>query len=640
MNYQLIKLFNPDLKKLNNTQLTIYFKNKGFNENRIYSIESFFTKYPYYNDEMYKLYNTDITITDKIELMVHWHLRGVNENRICSDQHFDILHPEFNINLHSTEDINIFDLKTNYHQNNFNTLNLSLNPNKETILIVIDNGENINFILKSLSLFNHHDMNKIIITSNESIANNIFCNTFSVYSEKSEFFFSISNYLISDSDQISNIDKFKKIYLHCSLINSYKFQDNNNNILFIDNNFNDFFIDNTLIISEYDYYTLSNNKLYDVDKNIDTSIIINKIYLSTNLLDNYLYIVDKKNLKIINAFDYNDKNMFDYGIIENKDQYYFNVNNNYALCDFNYILHNLSNSFEYIYVENLNFNCSLMLNNKSFLKINIIMIIDNTNINYFQTNLNLLLKEEYSNFNIVIFYNNINSTHSTNVVKLNNKIKESKNVFIFENKKSVDNISILRFLIKLADNETLIMIIDNKYLLNPLISLSYINLLFLGRKLLLTDFYANNILNIITFKKELLYICDNYLVKNILDGDYNNQYLEILYFIFKNITKNNSYLKKRDNIFFKVDYSMNNERYIFYKNERILNEYLSIHLDNFSYEKIITIFEKDEIILDNIIYKKNKLNNNETYLDLLLYLYKKNKINYYYYQNNLEHKIN
>jgi GR25 family glycosyltransferase involved in LPS biosynthesis len=626
MNYQLIKLFNPDLKKLNNIQLTIYFKNKGFTEDRIFSIESFFKKYPYFNDKMYKLYNTDITITDKIELMVHWHLKGIHEKRICSDQHFEILHPEFNDKLYNND-------KSAYHQDKFSTLNLPLNPNEETILIIIDNSKNTNFILKSLSLLNHHYMNKIIITQDQSIVNNIFCNTFIVYNEKYEIFFSISNYLISDNDDIPNINKFKKIYLHNSLINSNssKFQDTNN-ILFIDNNFDNFFIDNSLIISEYDYYSINNNKLYDVDKNIDTNTIINKLYLDTNLLDNYVYINDKKNIRIINLFNENDINTFQYGIIQYKEEYYFNINNNYTLCNYNYLLNNLPNNIEYIYIENLNSNSTLAINNKSFFKINVIFIVDETNIDYFQYNLNLLLDQDYSNFNIIIFYNGISKSNF-----------KSNKIFVFENTKKIENIKILLFLIKLADNDSLITIIDSKYLLNPLISLSYINLLFLSRKLLLTDFYSNGTLNIITFKKELIYMFENNLSEII--SIYNNQYLDILYFILKNITKNNNYLKKRDNIFFKLggDKYMNYQEY-FYKNECILNEYLARHLDNFSNKKMITLFKKDEIILDdndNVIFSnKQNINTNETYLDLLLYLYRKNKINYYYYQNKLELKMN
>ena len=44
-NITIYKLFNDDLKKLNNNQLLSHWKVVGHKENRIYSLESFFKKY-------------------------------------------------------------------------------------------------------------------------------------------------------------------------------------------------------------------------------------------------------------------------------------------------------------------------------------------------------------------------------------------------------------------------------------------------------------------------------------------------------------------------------------------------------------------------------------------------------------------
>ena len=111
MNFNFYKLFNPDLKKLNNYQLNNHWKSIGIKNDYLCSIESFLKKYPYYNNEMYKLYNPDILINDKSELMAHWHLYGIHEYRICSDEHFNLLYADFNIKNYETIDMNIYEFK-------------------------------------------------------------------------------------------------------------------------------------------------------------------------------------------------------------------------------------------------------------------------------------------------------------------------------------------------------------------------------------------------------------------------------------------------------------------------------------------------------------------------------------------------
>jgi trans-2-enoyl-CoA reductase len=100
MNLSLYKIFNPELKKLNNIQIQFQWKTKGIHEGLIYSIESFFNKYPYFNHETYKLYNNDLFIIDKIELMAHWHLNGIYEKRLCSDNHFQLLYFHYHLSLY------------------------------------------------------------------------------------------------------------------------------------------------------------------------------------------------------------------------------------------------------------------------------------------------------------------------------------------------------------------------------------------------------------------------------------------------------------------------------------------------------------------------------------------------------------
>ena len=47
MNFNFYKLFNPELKKLNNYQLNNHWKSIGIKNDYLYSIESFLKKYPY-----------------------------------------------------------------------------------------------------------------------------------------------------------------------------------------------------------------------------------------------------------------------------------------------------------------------------------------------------------------------------------------------------------------------------------------------------------------------------------------------------------------------------------------------------------------------------------------------------------------
>ena len=98
MNLNFYKLFNPELKFMNNTQLINHWKFNGSKNGLLCSIESFLKKYSYFNNIEYKLYNPDILINDNIELMVHWNLYGLKENRFCSNEYFNTLYPEFNIN--------------------------------------------------------------------------------------------------------------------------------------------------------------------------------------------------------------------------------------------------------------------------------------------------------------------------------------------------------------------------------------------------------------------------------------------------------------------------------------------------------------------------------------------------------------
>ena len=710
INYNFYKIFNPDLKKLSNNQLLIHFRKSNLTENKIYSIETFFNKYPYFDCDQYKLYNIDIIINDKYELMYHWHSIGLNENRICSDKYFNIIYPNFQIPNNVT---NIYAIKNIYHKdklNNNNTsqnnivndiqdtdeitdktilsnilidsnekdtlnnkrydnnfldvintevnknnlkLNYLLNPNKDIISIYILNKSNINFVLKSLSLLNYHEMNIIFLSEKITFFNDI--NIFNNFERKDDkiVLFNLSDYIISDNLEIILSDTFKinlinddlknvkKIFIPNNLIPNNLIPNNliPNNIIYIDNTFNNFFLQNNILISNYNYYTIKKNKLYKINRNnIDTEKLINKLYVNQCFLNNYSYkekIFDLfNNIKIINFNSQED--LLNYGIIYDNNNYYYKISNQYLLCDLSYIQYNLPIDIEYIYVEKVYNNIietPFFLN----LKINIIFIINEDNIKYYESNIKYILKkEEYNNYNIIIFFNNIS-------IKDLDIYKEYDNIYTFNSKKKILNIDIILFLTKLADDNSLIIIIDNTSLINPLFSLNYINLLFIARKLLITDYYSNDLLNILIFKKELLLSIKYNFLSNVF-GNNDKNYLIILYRILKKNSFNNNYLKM-------YDYDLDNELNInFIDNYNIyeiftIDQYLSVSLKNYSLEKVVMLFDKnininESIIDDKLIENKiNKINNNINYLDILLYLYRINKINYQFFENNLNMNI-
>ena len=329
MNLSLYKIFNPELKKLSNIEIQFQWKTKGIYEGLIYSIESFFNKYPYFNHETYKLYNNDLFIIDKIKLMAHWHLNGIYEKRLCSDNHFELLYPEFDIKnklcIH-TESQNIYDIKNSYHfyksnipflninkpviinesvvinepvinesviinepviinelvinepvinesviinnieilaletnfdnnnieftknldyleninKNNNNENNLiskiylPLNDEKETIIIFLPTNNNLcnNFLKKSLSLLNYHDMNIMLFIKDKEILNNInFFNDYEIlvngiiYFQNDDIF---KNLLCEEK----NINHFGVIHEY-SIFNPEYVNDFRKNILFI-----------------------------------------------------------------------------------------------------------------------------------------------------------------------------------------------------------------------------------------------------------------------------------------------------------------------------------------------------------------------------------------------------------------------
>jgi GR25 family glycosyltransferase involved in LPS biosynthesis len=665
MNFNFYKLFNPDLKKLNNYQLNNHWKSIGIKNDYLHSIESFLKKYHYYNNEMYKLYNPDIIINDKIELMAHWHLYGVNEYRICSDDHFKSLYPDFDIKNYEIIDNNIYEFKNSYHKNQINNIKINslkndsenncdnnddkndnndnnnnfgikylLNPNKETIGIIINysNFINNNYFLKSLSLINYHNMNILLFIDNiDNISNIIFLKNIYYFLSTELYQKKICNYLIYDifdNEEHICYDNFKKIFINnkndfnkLSLLSNY--------VYIIDDLFDNLFLENNILMTEFNNnYIINNNKLYKIENNIDSNIINinNKLYISEDTLkyDTYKNFNIYNDLKIIkfNQYDYSDD--IKYGIILCKDIYYYKLFDKYSICDFNILKLNIPLNIDYIYVEEYTTLIKETHSNLNF-KINIIFIINENNKDNYIYNLLFLLKESYNNYNLIIFLNNVE------VDDLEKYRSKKENIYIFKSNLLLSNIDIILFLTELANNNSIILIIDNNYLINPLFSLEFINNLFFLKKILFTDYYSNENINLLIFKKELLLNVD---ILNKID---DSKYIEILYTFLKRNSFNKNFLKNNNT--FLID-----QEYFCIKPINLINNYYARFMDNYSNEKAYILNENFNIIR-NINYDKltnlKKLikNDDKKELNFLIDIYKNNIINYHYFENNLIKKI-
>ena len=96
------KLFNNDLKNLNNNQLQIHWNTIGKNQNRISNISQFFKKYPHFNLINYKNNYPELNNFDDIIIMAHFHhnhnknLSINNSNSINKQTHDSININNFN----------------------------------------------------------------------------------------------------------------------------------------------------------------------------------------------------------------------------------------------------------------------------------------------------------------------------------------------------------------------------------------------------------------------------------------------------------------------------------------------------------------------------------------------------------------
>ena len=532
-NIKYYKLFNPDLSNLNNIQISNHWNMIGKKEGRLYSIDTFMSKYPQFNIKKYRGFNNDIKNLDDIELMVHYHLKGIHEKRIFSNPQFNDLYPNFNLNeyknflknikLPSDDDYmykwhNEYDNFINSYNSYLNNDNISNNISNNTINNTINNTTTT--IIKN----NEHNntFKENIINNNDLIEDNTEDND----QDNNEGF----NEKLNNKDNLitfilvsKNINK--TINTVKSLIN---LNIKNWNLIIISNiykiNIDDTLknIDNSIknkikIIHNYVYSSLNEiiyNCIYSSLNNINTnwfSILFEGMYLNKNYLNNFykdLMLEEKNNVDVLIYYYYINESI----IIPNKNldniinTYIFNKNiiknEHYLLY---YLLNNLSNNLSNNLLNNNDF-----INNLLFKKYNVIL---SKYVNYFYNNNQIVLKNEIKEKKYIKF--NCNNTFLDifiNLISLlNNYDKECIYLEECQEKLNILNIN------NVINNN----VIDNNYdsinLNNyELINFNHKNIFIV--KSLLNKYYINK-----SYNKLLNYI--NPLKKTILiqiNDDYEN----------------------------------------------------------------------------------------------------------------------
>jgi glycosyltransferase involved in cell wall biosynthesis len=92
------KNLNNELKTLNIFDIFLHYHLNFENNKFIHSVNYFYKKYDYFNLTEYKIFNPDLNLTD-YDYLTHWDKNGINENRICSINYFKNINPEIDINF-------------------------------------------------------------------------------------------------------------------------------------------------------------------------------------------------------------------------------------------------------------------------------------------------------------------------------------------------------------------------------------------------------------------------------------------------------------------------------------------------------------------------------------------------------------
>lgn len=215
------KLFNPDLRHLNNQQLNAHWKVKGIKEQRIYNYDSFYKKYPSFDLENYKkISSIDLQHKDNISIMMIYHINqhaNIQEEKEKKYNHVSNKSIKINSYSNSISNINTSLIDTNNHSNNVSLINFNEHSKNykgndsifSSIVEHIFNTKNNNTTNDNLQISNYYIDTIFLINQNIHLSKTLnFLNSY----------FQIKHPLVIYILSIENIDIYKELYKNIIVI--------------------------------------------------------------------------------------------------------------------------------------------------------------------------------------------------------------------------------------------------------------------------------------------------------------------------------------------------------------------------------------------------------------------------------------
>jgi len=344
------KLFNNDLKHLNNNKLFFHWKTIGKKENRISNITDFFKKYPNFKLNIYKYKFPQLQNLDDLIIMSHYH-----HNRLQNNENDDLFNSSNNENSTNLENKNIDNFNKDelliYYLHNY------YNYNHELSIIFIDCLNIFDFNYNSIKYFDNFPL---VILSDKNYNDKY---NFNDSKPKHIHFYKCLNNIYHIQDILLNLKYHYFLFpKNIDFLNKFNFLNKNSNIIIHDN----YIIINKKLLYNYNFYDILN--LYFNFKHINNIIYYKNEQIHFNQfkfynLSKYLYIdnISKNNekdykIKIFIDIDYN--NISELFLLFQQISYLENNNLQIILKEFNY---------QYFYHY---FNTSYIINPKKINSIN------------------------------------------------------------------------------------------------------------------------------------------------------------------------------------------------------------------------------------------------------------------------------
>ena len=457
-NPSIYKLFNNDLKKLNNNLLFLHWKTNGQKENRIYDVNSFFQIYPSFNLNEYIQLYPSIKDYDDIMIMSHYHhnseknLIQFHQNKINNQNHIQpqkknkikkIIQNKYNLLNEYLHKYYIFNNECKICYITFDENILNYHINDYPIYLFINNYKNIENIIHNSNvniiynnIHNIYQIQEILLNLKFDyfyfVFDNYFSNDFLSYLNKNPNLLINNNNLLIHKKILTNFSYF---YIFSLFINS-----DSNHCL---NNFTNIInlnIDKPF--SNYKFYNIINNSFFDNHNDNTNEIIeINKLIQSQsiNLLNNINYELIEFILK--NILSINLKKNIIFIFIDDFISETFIIHHLKHIDFENSIIitYNIQKiKKKYMLFENINYIDFFKLFNGEKYKIDEILIYFGLFVDYYIGYVNNYSKIwNYLNKHLILFLNKFDNEykHNKNIknIFINNPLNEKKNNIYLNN---------------------------------------------------------------------------------------------------------------------------------------------------------------------------------------------------------------